>query len=60
MRRLRRGRHRLGEALEFEVADGFDLGEVYDIDVCYVGVCCGTDPHHMRVLASANSSSSSW
>ncbi len=31
------GRHRLGEALEFEVADGLDLGEVFNIGVDPLG-----------------------
>ncbi len=31
------GRHRLGEALEIEVADGFDLGELFSIGVDPLG-----------------------
>lgn len=31
------GRHRLGEALKFEVADGLDLGEVFNIGVDPLG-----------------------
>ena len=31
------GRHRLGEALEIDVADGFDLGEVFNIGVDALG-----------------------
>ncbi len=31
------GRHRLGEALEFEVSDGLDFGEVFDIGVDPLG-----------------------
>ncbi len=31
------GRHRLGEALEFEVSDGLDLGEIFDIGVDPLG-----------------------
>ena len=31
------GRHRLGKALEFEVADGLDLGEVFNVGVDPLG-----------------------
>ena len=27
--------------------------QVYDIDVRYVGVCCGAGPHHIRAVAEA-------
>ncbi len=44
-------------ALDSFACDRSEMGDfarhVYDIDVRYIGVCCGAGPHHIRAVAEA-------
>ena len=44
-------------ALDPFACDRYEMGDfarqIYDIDVHYIGVCCGAGPHHVRAVAEA-------